>query len=298
MRLRTIGLTAALTFLTINPLFSQDSNEQIVKQIEAVGARVRRSVSNDKPVIFVSFVRTNVTDEHLKLLVDLKSLTTVELGDTKCTDSGIAHLAAILSLTRIGLWDTEISDAGLETLTKLPNLTSLDLSRTSVTDEGLASIAKMKELMRLTLVSTEITDAGLEPLAESENLRILDLHGTKVTSDGVAKLRAQHPELIIGRLSPAERKLSLKPEYRKHLLEIASKSFQREAELELYAREAERRKNEIRRTVDARIKQLQQEREKADQQFAATLKRIQRERQSLKKVRKEQVKALIEASKR
>jgi hypothetical protein len=71
----------------------------------------------------------------------LKSLTTLDLFDTRVTDAGLAHLAE---------W--------------MPHLEWLELSDTQVTDAGLRSIVGLKHLRRLDVRKTKVTAAGAEEL--------------------------------------------------------------------------------------------------------------------------------------
>ena len=57
-----------------------------------------------------------MTDAGLKELAGLKSLQTLDLGDTQVTDAGLKELAGLKSLQTLDLSDTKVTDAGLKEL--------------------------------------------------------------------------------------------------------------------------------------------------------------------------------------
>jgi Leucine-rich repeat (LRR) protein len=125
----------------------------------------------------------------------------LELSNT-ATDSDLAalvHVKWIRSVTSLDLSQTKVTGAGLENLKELKNLKTLDLSGTSVTDAGLDNLKELKGLKDLNLSNTKVTDAGLDSLKELKGLTFLYLKGTKVTDVGLASLRAALPNTDISR---------------------------------------------------------------------------------------------------
>ena len=119
----------------------------------------------------LSLMGTNVTDQTLAQLKDIKGLVNLNLRNTKITDAGLTHLKG------------------------LPNLISLNLAGTSVTDAGLANLKGLSKLEYLNLYSTGIGDSGLASLKGLKNLRALYLWQSKVTDAGVADLQKALPQL-------------------------------------------------------------------------------------------------------
>ncbi|MEZ6138939.1 MAG: hypothetical protein R3B84_00065 [Zavarzinella sp.] len=140
-----------------------------------------------------------VTDTGLKELAGLKSLTTLDLRITSVTDAGLKELVELKSLTSLHLGATKVTDAGLKELAGLKSLTLLNLSGTQVTDDGLKELAGLKSLTSLGLVGTQVTDAGLKELAGLKSLTLLNLLETQVTSQAVAELQKALPKCRIVR---------------------------------------------------------------------------------------------------
>ena len=116
---------------------------------------------------------TDITDEGMTKLADLRNLKILHLGGTKVTDAGLQHLSRLQKLETLRLGGTEISDTGLKYLRTLKNLSSLDLYKTAV------------------------TDTGLEDLAGLPRVQSLYLSGTRATADGIRKLRRALPHCQI-----------------------------------------------------------------------------------------------------
>jgi hypothetical protein len=140
---------------------------------------------------------TEVTDDGLKELSNLRNLTTLNLSRTNVTDAGLKELANLKNLTTLYLHETKVTNVGMKELAKLKNLTVLNLGDTKVTDAGVKELANLKSLTTLDLSHTEVTDAGLKELANLKNLTTLNLSFTKVTKDGVAALQKALPKCLI-----------------------------------------------------------------------------------------------------
>ena len=72
----------------------------------------------------------------------LKRLTSLRLGNTKCTVTEMRELAPLKQLISLDLYEIEVTDAGIKELASLTQFTSLDLFRTNVTDVGLEALQK------------------------------------------------------------------------------------------------------------------------------------------------------------
>jgi hypothetical protein len=90
----------------------------------------------------LDFMHTPVTDQDLKGLAHLKSLTRLTLLGSKVTDAGLKELAPLANLSKLDLDSTKVTDAGLKELTPLKNLSALRLVDTGVTDAGVAELRK------------------------------------------------------------------------------------------------------------------------------------------------------------
>jgi len=161
----------------------------------------------------------------LALIERLPKTSWVEVGGSRVTDAGLAHLKMLTELTRVEVGASQVTSEGtrhLQTLTglefleinhatndsvaqlkELTNVTRFGLSYTgSLTNEGVAHLARMKQLKQLMLANDpRVGDAGLAHLEGLTNLRELDLNQTAVTDDGLKHLqKLEHLErLDLGR---------------------------------------------------------------------------------------------------
>jgi hypothetical protein len=93
-------------------------------------------------LIWLNLANTKITDDGLRHLSGIKSLTRLHLEKTQIGDAGLAHLKELDKLEYLNLYGTQVSDAGLEHIKALPNLKKLYLWESKVTKEGAAELAK------------------------------------------------------------------------------------------------------------------------------------------------------------
>ena len=124
-----------------------------------------------------------VTNEGLKELAGLRSLSSLDLRDTRVTGEGLKELAGLKNLSSLDIAEGRIVDATLKArrggAAACPDsgegrgggrprspaeVASLDLGDTRVTDEGLKEIAGFSNLSSL-LLPHRVTDVGLKQLA-------------------------------------------------------------------------------------------------------------------------------------
>lgn len=113
-------------------------------------------------------------------------LTSLDLGKTDVTDSGIRHLAGMKSLERLVLTETGITDEGLSLLGDLPALQDLDVSGTSITGAGFHGLSRARMLSHLTADCENLNDQSLRYLSSFASLTILNLG--KVGEEGIGHL--------------------------------------------------------------------------------------------------------------
>ena len=105
-----------------------------------------------------------VTDDQLRHLSKITTLTMIELNDTDITDEGIMHLIPLTNLNDLLLWGTRITDASLRLIGRFEKLKNLNLGDTSVSDEGLAHLSRLLSLDTLNLRGTRVRGPGLRHL--------------------------------------------------------------------------------------------------------------------------------------
>ncbi|CAN5304480.1 hypothetical protein BH10PLA2_BH10PLA2_06390 [soil metagenome] len=156
------------------------AEEKAIARIRQLGGLALEVAQND-PRLDVSYQQVDgkITDEHMKLLKDLKDLVYLNLRGKEVTDAQLAPLAGIPSLTRLHLERTKITDKGMPALKGLVNLEYLNLYGTEIGDAGLVNLEGMKKLKHLYLWQTKVTDAGVAKLQKAipqvEITRGLDL---------------------------------------------------------------------------------------------------------------------------
>lgn len=107
-------------------------------------------------------------------------------------DAGLARLAVLkANLQWLDLGGTKVTDAGLAHIAEMKNLTRLHLEKTAVTDAGLVKLSKLRKLEYLNLYGTQVSDAGLTHLSSLPELHRLYLWQTKVTPDAAKTFSAQ-----------------------------------------------------------------------------------------------------------
>ena len=138
---------------------------------------------------------SQITDEGVRALQQLKSLRQVDLSGTGVTTAGLKSLGA--ARAKLAIERNALAVAGLSDLAELgarcelnaehePD--SLALAGPGFTDEHLLRLANLKTLTRLDLRNSDITDDGLTALAPLTKLQRLHLAGTSITDDGLETL--------------------------------------------------------------------------------------------------------------
>jgi len=101
------------------------------------------------------------TDEDMKLVAQLDSLTNLLMPRAEVSDDGVRHLGTLVELVYVDLSDTLVGDDGMRVLANLTSLEAIHLDRTRVTDEGIQELARLPQLTWLTLDGTRVTEEGV-----------------------------------------------------------------------------------------------------------------------------------------
>ena len=105
------------------------------------------------------------SEEHLDLLLPISTqLTWLDLGRSPVSDNHMKVIGQLKNLTKLHLEKTSISDDGLVHLKELQHLEYLNLYGTSITDNGLAHLHSLGNLKSLYLWQTDVTKDGVEEL--------------------------------------------------------------------------------------------------------------------------------------
>jgi len=186
-------------------------------KVKAPGPLWLKSLVGEKGLAEVTYFQsgfddTELTDDDLVHVGQLRGLQTVLIHRTKITDSGIAHLQklpqlrcflfrgeglsndsvehlnSMPQLSEVALTNTKINDEGLEELSANNKIWRLKIGGTKITNKGLAYLSRLENLTRLDLSDTTISDAGAKHLGKLTGLEYLDLNGTNISDVGVASL--------------------------------------------------------------------------------------------------------------
>ena len=87
----------------------QRKAEKAWSRIEALGGH---GVWDGEPVI-ISFARTSITDEDLRVFADFPFVQILDLSNTAIGDAGLAHLAHLTDLESLSVGNTKISQAAI-----------------------------------------------------------------------------------------------------------------------------------------------------------------------------------------
>ncbi len=170
------------------PIYSLESVHSVTLRGDATDADLALVARLDEVTSLRGMVNSSVTDEGLKHLAALRSLTSLSLDDTAITDAGLVHVSKLQSLEILSFNNTAISDEGLRQIAALTNLTQVFANDTQITDEGLQHLSGLTRLTHLELAGTRITGAGVKHLAPLQSLVSLDLGRTHLTQPGLGDL--------------------------------------------------------------------------------------------------------------
>jgi mono/diheme cytochrome c family protein len=134
-------------------------------KVQKTGALVGPIAQNDDHLdVNFRMVGKSITDKDMAALPGLKSVVTLNLGQTGITDAGLVYLKGLKELEELHLEGTQITDAGLVNLRGLTNLTYLNLYGDNVSDAGLQQLTHLAKLRHLYIWQTKVTPAGADAL--------------------------------------------------------------------------------------------------------------------------------------
>ena len=118
-----------LVLFSVLDLKSQDApgESRVIEKLGLLGGKFERDENQpDHPVVGVSLAGSQrFSDNFAPLLRDLKHLSKLDLSTTRMTDEGLKEIGAIATLTTLRLDTTQISNEGLKVLKNLKLLRSL-----------------------------------------------------------------------------------------------------------------------------------------------------------------------------
>jgi len=178
MRSRRDGKSGIVNSLTV-----LDATEEEIRLLGSVS-----SITN------LRMFRGRVTESLLETLRGLPNLTSLTLYDFNLTDEELKQVIDSLphpeKLIYIGLRNTNLTDAGLASLGKCTSLTRLYIDGSKIDGSGFSKLAG-PSLFFLNLTNSEVTDKNLNGIVKSVGgkLSTLQLDGSRITDEGLIVLR-------------------------------------------------------------------------------------------------------------
>jgi hypothetical protein len=127
-----------------------------------------------------------VGDGLVELACGVEGLKSLNLGGTAVTDDGLKPVGRIKTLSHLYLWRTNISDQGTAHLKRLSSLQVLNLWDTPTTDLTLTETLVDLRLKKLLL--------GTSPQPKTIFHDKWDLPGSDITAEAAARYQREHPE--------------------------------------------------------------------------------------------------------
>lgn len=183
----------------------RDGKSGIVSNLTVLDAtqeeiRLLGSVSS---ITSLRMFRGRVTKSLLESLRGLPNLTSLTLYDFNLTDEDLGRIIDALphpeKLIYIGLKNTDLTDAGLAALGKCTSLTRLYIDGSKIDGSGFSKLAGLS-LFFLNLTNSEVTDENLNGIVKSVGgkLSTLQLDGSRITDEGLIVLQGVPNLAVLG----------------------------------------------------------------------------------------------------
>jgi len=97
-------------------------------------------LSIKEQIIWLNLAGTQLTDDNLEFIGQLKNLRKLRIENNSISDKGLIYLESLEFIESLNLFGTGISDIGLGSLAKLKGLKELYLGQTRVSEQGVKSL--------------------------------------------------------------------------------------------------------------------------------------------------------------
>lgn len=162
-----------------------------------IDASIARAISQATQIRILNFERTNINDDCLREICNLKNLEELLLTDCKhFTGVGLKYLVKLPGLKSVKLdRDSQLSDKEMMVLGDLPKLTNLDIRRTKVGDLTMEKIAH-RDLTHLYIQHTRVTARGLLQLVNCKHLKLVEVEKNQFSPATIEQFEKQKPGVI------------------------------------------------------------------------------------------------------
>ncbi len=140
-----------------------------------------KSLKQLKDLKFFSASNCDITDDHIKELVQCKALTEIHLSmNRRLTPRSMELLATLPKLEHLHMAGLQLQPKDLVVLARAKHLYDLRLDGMAINDQNIAPLAELKGLRRLSLNYTDVTAQGLKPIiSQLKDLEDLSVYGCR-----------------------------------------------------------------------------------------------------------------------
>ncbi len=153
----------------------QPADDAAIEQLQATGSQVIILFAKS-PLLQVSFaLRSSPTGDaevaHLSAVAE--QVYSLNLAGSQVSNEGLVVLTNLKNLGRLQLENSAVTDAGLTHIAELERLEYLNLYGTGITDAGIAQLKGLKHLEKLFLWKTNVSyDAAMELEKQIPGLKV------------------------------------------------------------------------------------------------------------------------------
>ncbi len=134
-------------------------------------------------------------DDHLAVLAKTKSIGTLRIELTSCTDAGLANLARCPDLRMLHLFGGGFTPAGFVHLGKIPGLFQLMFGGQNFTEEHVEALAGLPELKFISVQDCRVTGTGFRSFRGKSQVNSLTLIACPFNAAGIDALGEGLPDL-------------------------------------------------------------------------------------------------------
>lgn len=166
------------------------------------------------PLSYLGLHGTQITDKSIPVILKMKTLRSISIGDTEITDKGLEALSKSKTITHLDMniarcitndgvkyignmkqlrqlelpCTRNLTGKCLANITGLKHLSYLNIENMKLEPEDLAILSSFKNLINLDLTNCKLKDEALPEIAKITSLKILDMPGNDITDNGLMKL--------------------------------------------------------------------------------------------------------------
>lgn len=150
------------------------------------------------PLRHLGLHATPISDKSIPVILSIKGLESLEIGDTEVTDQGLAELSASRSITHLEInLGRRITNDGIKNLANMPQLRILEFAGSkNVTAACLADLTPLRNLENLGINYLQVEPKDLDVLEEFKRLSLIDASDCSLNDSCVARI-ARVPSLTV-----------------------------------------------------------------------------------------------------